>query len=234
MGSNSLLRAQIRQQFIFVYNPNHRFFNCISSSSISRREQLGDFGLSKHSHGSVSRTPTVGLHHCRGPIPAYTYLLLKDSLLHVTCASAREGVRLQIRNLFLLLPHLWTLRSQTFHSMEPRHIHHSEVSIFMLHVHFCISFIYLSCLLATAPLFRHRYLPYITANHYQPSACRFRLSRHSWVPPLPCRFDSHLRYFHDWFKRPLHSDRRWNACHMRWRRSWEANDTCFGDLPDTT
>ena len=46
--------------------------------------KLGDFGLSKALAQASFANTYVGVRHCQGPIPAYTHLFLKDSILHVT------------------------------------------------------------------------------------------------------------------------------------------------------
>jgi len=43
-----------------------------------------DFGLSKALAQASFANTYVGVRHCPGPIPAYTHLFLKDSILHVT------------------------------------------------------------------------------------------------------------------------------------------------------
>ena len=46
--------------------------------------KLGDFGLSKALAQTSFASTYVGVRHRQGPIPAYTHLFLKDSILHVT------------------------------------------------------------------------------------------------------------------------------------------------------
>ena len=71
-----------------------------SSSStapcISRREKLTDVGLSKALAQASFVSTYVGVRHCRGPIPACTHLILKDSILKPPSPRAKTRSELCI------------------------------------------------------------------------------------------------------------------------------------------
>jgi len=74
-----------RQWLVFVYTPNHPFSNYYPSVFLDGNDtvKLGDFGFSKALTQTSFASTYVGVRYCQGPIPAYTHLFLKGSILHV-------------------------------------------------------------------------------------------------------------------------------------------------------
>jgi len=68
------------------YIANRRFFNYSTPVFLNENNtvKLGDSGLSKAFEQASFESTYVGVCHCQGLIPAFAYLFLTESILHVT------------------------------------------------------------------------------------------------------------------------------------------------------